>query len=1179
MTSSTVCHVSGTEVEFPFKPYDCQVTFMEKVIECLKDKKNGILESPTGTGKTLCLLCSSLAWLRAKKAQIQLHQQMGTAVDVMQSTTDDAAAGGFDANASMMLLHGQAGLWNNDFAAPKIIYASRTHSQLSQAVQELKRTCYNDVKVCVLGSREQLCIHPVVSKEENNATKVHLCRAKVNAHSCQFKNKLDSAVDDFKRGGVMDIEDLVSNGRRRGCCPYYMTRELKADADVIFLPYNYLLDPKTRKAQGVEVANNVIILDEAHNVERMCEDVASFDWTSAEIASAVRDLEEISGKLQELAADEQAAADSCLTSNRPFGSQMTGATDSDAPAALEFSLQDVLALKQMLLKLETQIDDVRIEKPEGVAKPGVFVFDLFRASGLTFENKQLFVEAIDKMTQFLTVQSDSSVFSRKGAGLNKLCDVIKIVFARDVMQNVYTPLADHEKTVSAEFKVYLKEMRKETQGSKKKGWDSEPTATSNKPSRVLSYWCFSAGRAMQELKQLGARCIVLTSGTLSPMTSFKMEMGIPFDVELQNAHVIDRDQVWIGVVGSGPDGALLSSAYERRSDPKYMQSLGNAIVNYARVVPHGLLLFYPSYPVMDRCLENWSASGGVWNRIEQHKPIFIEPKRKTDFTVAMDAFYEQVNDSTKNGAIFAAVCRGKVSEGLDFSDANGRAVVIVGLPYPPMMDPKVQLKMQWLDEKARTRSNGLSGREWYKQQASRAVNQAIGRVIRHKNDYGAIILCDKRFDAPAALKQLPKWVQPSVKVHANFGSSLKDLIVFFKEAELRHPMAMDAQPKRRIASAVPGCQGAHFETAQSSRTATRKLPKSNTFVAHAPSSSGSVESTSDRDVMADLKRQYGGETKTGKTFKKPETFIDALNSIEKTESRSEDTDVRKRGGGFQTSRSSSVTSSSSASAKPKRKLVVRGTKVKLATAEEYVAEIKRSVSVESYTRFSRALVTYKSDKDFDAVLVSLTDVLAATPHTYHLFRKFYSFIDSQHKQRFDAACRQVTGKGCEGEVELTSWSKKRPLVSDSNSPNVPEVTAPSGKAGVSEKRTKLNHGVTTNTDKTSEHIDESEQKSVSGVVDTSGKTRCLSGFNQPVTIADVTRVKSEKDATDKTEVVALKCRKCGQPDKKCLQAKCAHACCVNCWRLARKTDRKCPVCGAVVDKNDFCIARKNVDAV
>lgn len=40
---------------------------------------------------------------------------------------------------------------------------------------------------------------------------------------------------------------------------------------------------------------------------------------------------------------------------------------------------------------------------------------------------------------------------------------------------------------------------------------------------------------------------------------------------------------------------------------------------------------------------------------------------------------------------------------------------------------------------------GLAGEAWYVQQASRAVNQAMGRVIRHRDDYGAIILADERF--------------------------------------------------------------------------------------------------------------------------------------------------------------------------------------------------------------------------------------------------------------------------------------------------------------------------------------------------------------------------------------------------------------------------------------------------
>lgn len=45
-----------------------------------------------------------------------------------------------------------------------------------------------------------------------------------------------------------------------------------------------------------------------------------------------------------------------------------------------------------------------------------------------------------------------------------------------------------------------------------------------------------------------------------------------------------------------------------------------------------------------------------------------------------------------------AVCRGKVSEGLDFADANGRAVLIVGLPFPPLKDPRVMLKQRYLEE-------------------------------------------------------------------------------------------------------------------------------------------------------------------------------------------------------------------------------------------------------------------------------------------------------------------------------------------------------------------------------------------------------------------------------------------------------------------------------------------------
>lgn len=159
---------------------------------------------------------------------------------------------------------------------------------------------------------------------------------------------------------------------------------------------------------------------------------------------------------------------------------------------------------------------------------------------------------------------------------------------------------------------------------------------------------------------------------------------------------------------------------------------------------------------------DWQKTG-IWQQIELTKPIFIEPKTKNEFASTMKKYYRQINDATKNGAIFMAVCRGKVSEGLDFADINGRAVVITGLPFPPKNDPKIQLKRNYLERNCTTGNETLSGDQWYQLEASRAVNQAIGRVIRHRHDYGAILLCDCRFGKAAQKSQLSQWIQRHIR--------------------------------------------------------------------------------------------------------------------------------------------------------------------------------------------------------------------------------------------------------------------------------------------------------------------------------------------------------------------------------------------------------------------------------
>ena len=42
---------------------------------------------------------------------------------------------------------------------------------------------------------------------------------------------------------------------------------MTSTADIIFLPYNYLIDAKTRTGLGIRWEKAILIFDEAHNVE------------------------------------------------------------------------------------------------------------------------------------------------------------------------------------------------------------------------------------------------------------------------------------------------------------------------------------------------------------------------------------------------------------------------------------------------------------------------------------------------------------------------------------------------------------------------------------------------------------------------------------------------------------------------------------------------------------------------------------------------------------------------------------------------------------------------------------------------------------------------------------------------------------------------------------------------
>lgn len=56
----------------------------------------------------------------------------------------------------------------------------------------------------------------------------------------------------------------------------------------------------------------------------------------------------------------------------------------------------------------------------------------------------------------------------------------------------------------------------------------------------------------------------------------------------------------------------------------------------------------------------------------------------------------------------------------------------------------------------------------------------MGRVIRHRWDYGAILLADARFAQPNTLRQTSAWLKEHIVAHENFGAAASSLQKFFR---------------------------------------------------------------------------------------------------------------------------------------------------------------------------------------------------------------------------------------------------------------------------------------------------------------------------------------------------------------------------------------------------------------
>ena len=96
------------------------------------------------------------------------------------------------------------------------------------------------------------------------------------------------------------------------------------------------------------------------------------------------------------------------------------------------------------------------------------------------------------------------------------------------------------------------------------------------------------------------------------------------------------------------------------------------------------------------------------------------------------------------------------------------------MPYADRRDPLLTMKLNYADS-----IKPHSSDELYEALCMKAVNQSIGRAIRHINDYAVIVLLDCRYKRPKTIKLLPNWISRSTVCPDTFQQAIHIVNHFF----------------------------------------------------------------------------------------------------------------------------------------------------------------------------------------------------------------------------------------------------------------------------------------------------------------------------------------------------------------------------------------------------------------
>jgi DNA excision repair protein ERCC-2 len=622
-------------------------------------------------------------------------------------------------------------------------------SEIEKALAELKALMkyradqlgeVEDFRALGLTSRKNLCLHPSVKREKSGSVVDARCRSLTagfvkekkergeDVELCVYHENLDLLEPhNLLPPGVWTLDGMARYGEQHKQCPYFTSRRMMPFCNVIIYSYHYLLDPKIAERVSKELSKDcIVVFDEAHNIDNVCIESLSIDLTEDSLRKAARGASNLERKITEMK-----ATDAQKLQNE-YSKLVEGLQAAD-DARDEGAFMSNPALPDDLLKEAVPGNIRRAEHFMAFLKRFVeYLKTRMKVLHVISETPQSFLQHLKELT-FIEKKPLRFCAER----LTSLVRTLELSNIED-----YQPLQEVASfatlvaTYDTGFLLILEPFESET---------------AQVPNPVLHLTCLDAAIAIKPVLERFSS-VIITSGTISPLEMYPKMLGFSTVVQESYAMTLARRSFLPMIVTRGSDQGSISSGFQSRNDPSNVRNYGSLLVEYSKLTPDGIVVFFPSYLYMESIISMWQGMG-ILDQVWKNKLILVETPDSQETSLALETY--RTACSNGRGAVLLCVARGKVSEGIDFDHHYGRTVLCIGVPFQYTESRILKARLEFLRETYRIRENDFLSFD-----AMRHSAQCLGRVLRGKDDYGIMVMADKRFAKKR--NQLPKWISSAL---------------------------------------------------------------------------------------------------------------------------------------------------------------------------------------------------------------------------------------------------------------------------------------------------------------------------------------------------------------------------------------------------------------------------------